>query len=351
MNPVFVLIITAAVAWVILSLVVPPIAAVCRQRGWLDQPGPRKIHATPTPRLTGVSFFIAVWAAILLIGILYPDSLMGLRPQFVPVLTGSFLILALGIIDDLYSLPGLWKLTGQVVAGMPLWLSGIGFGQLWIPFVGGTDLGMWALPVSVLWFLILVNAVNIIDGVDGLATATSGVATLTLIWITYTLHILPLAVVAAALFGALVGFWRYNRPPAKVFMGDSGSLTLGYFIAVIALLAPIKRFTALAFFVPLIAMLLPLGESAWSVVRRSAAGVNPMRGDAEHVHHVLLSSGWSPRQVVVAYAVVSVIFGVFCVAFHYFNRKVLAVILGFFVLLLGIGLAIISARKNAGVDD
>jgi UDP-GlcNAc:undecaprenyl-phosphate GlcNAc-1-phosphate transferase len=350
MTRLFVLIVTAVVAGIVLSLIVPPLATVCRKRGWLDQPGPRKIHATPTPRLTGISFFIAVWVSILLIGVLFPDSLMDLRPQFVPVLAGSFLILVLGIIDDLHSLPGLWKLTGQIVAGMPLWLSGIGFGQLWIPFVGGTDLGMWALPVSILWFLILVNAVNIIDGVDGLATATAGVATLTLIWITYTLHIFPLAVVAAALFGALAGFWRYNRPPAKVFMGDSGSLTLGYFFAVIALLAPIKRFTALAFFVPLIAMLLPLGESAWSVVRRSAAGVNPMRGDAEHVHHVLLSNGWSPRQVVATYAVVSAIFGLFCVAFHYFNRKIVAVALGFFVLLLGIGLGIISARKNAGFD-
>lgn len=331
-----------------MTVTVPPIASLCHRSGLLDRPGPRKIHSIPTPRLTGISLFIAVWGTILAVGILFPRHVAELRHQFPPILAGSIIVLALGVFDDIRSLRGPLKLAGQVLAGVPLWIAGIGFDRLWIPFVGGTDLGVLSLPVSMLWFLALVNAVNIIDGVDGLATATSGIATLSLIWVTWTLNLTPLTVVAAGVFGALVGFWRFNRPPASVFMGDSGALSLGYFIAVIALLAPIKRFTALAFFVPLIAMMLPLTESVMSFVRRSMTGVNPMRADVGHAHHMLLDIGWSPRQVVAAYAIVSGVFGAFCVAFRYYNRRILALALGFFVLSLGIALGIILARNRAG---
>ena len=100
---------------------------------------------------------------------------------------------------------------------------------------------------------------------------------------------------AAALLGGLVIFWRYNKPPAKIFMGDSGSLSLGYFFAMVALFAPIKRFTALAFFVPILALLLPLLEAALSFGRRSLSGANPLRGDVGHLHHQLIAAGWSPE--------------------------------------------------------
>ena len=335
-------------AWILVTLTVPPLRHFCHRFGLLDRPGARRIHRTPTPRLTGVSFFIAFWCVFLLISSFWPDRVADLRPHAWPILAGAVIILVLGIVDDLRPLPGYAKLTVQIVAYAPLWLSGIGFDRLWIPFIGGIDLGIWSLPVSLLWFLALVNAVNVIDGVDGLATATSGIVALTLIWITWTLNLAPLTIVGAVLFGSLAGFWRYNRPPASVFMGDSGSLSLGYVFAVIALLAPIKRFTALAFFVPLIAMLLPLAESAISVVRRTISGRNPIRADVGHLHHRLLSAGWTPGQVVAAYVIVTGIFGAFCIGFHYVNRRILTVALGFFVLLLGVALAIFLSRSRAG---
>jgi UDP-GlcNAc:undecaprenyl-phosphate GlcNAc-1-phosphate transferase len=293
--------------------------------------------------------FIAFWTVFLLIGWFWPDRVADLRPQALPIFAGAVIVLILGIVDDLRPLQGYAKLVAQMAAFAPLWLSGIGFDRLWIPFIGGLDLGLWSLPVSMLWFLTLVNAVNVIDGVDGLATATSALVALTLIWITWTLNLTSLTIVGAVLFGSLAGFWRYNRPPASVFMGDSGALFLGYVFAVIALLAPIKRFTALAFFVPLIAMLLPLAESAISVTRRVISGRNPIRADVGHLHHMLLSAGWTAGQVVAAYAIVTGICGAFCIGFHYMNRRILTVALGFFVLLLGVALAIFLRRSRAGM--
>lgn len=348
MSEVWLIIGAGIAAWLLVTVAVPPLRSFCHRSGYLDRPGARRIHTTPTPRLAGLSFFFAFWIVIVLFGWIWPDRLADVWRHGWPVFAGAVIVVGLGVFDDLRPLPAYAKLVVQIVAFTPLWLSGIGFDRLWIPFVGGIDLGLWSLPVSLIWFLVLVNAVNVIDGVDGLATATSAVVTLTLIGITWILKLEPLTIVAAVLFGALVGFWRYNRPPASVFMGDSGSLFLGYVFAVIALLAPIKRFTALAFFVPLIALLLPLGESALSVVRRTISGKNPIRADVGHLHHVLLSAGWSPGRVVAAYVTVTAIFGAFCIGFHYVNRRILALGLGFFVLLLGVALAIFLHRNRAG---
>lgn len=335
-------------AWMLVLAIVPPIRTFCHRFGYLDRPGARRIHKTPTPRLTGIAFFLAFWCVVLVAGWLWPAGLADLKQHTLAVYAGALIVVLLGIADDLRPLPGYVKLSAEIVAFVPLWLSGIGFERLWIPFIGGIDLGLLSLPVSLLWFLALVNAVNVIDGVDGLATATSAVVALTLIWITWTLKLYPLTILGAVILGMLAGFWRYNRPPASVFMGDSGALFLGYLFAVIALLAPIKRFTALAFFVPLIAMLLPLGESALSVVRRTISGRNPIRADVGHLHHMLLEAGWSHGRVAGVYAAVTAVFGAFCIGFHYVNRRLLTVALAFFVLLLGGALAIFLNRNRAG---
>lgn len=345
MSDLFLLAGSALCGWLFVTVLVPPLARLCHRFGFLDQPTPRRIHRVPTPRLTGIALFAAVWATILLAGLLVPARMKELGSHAVPIIIGAVATLLVGIADDLRPLRGSVKLGAQALIGLFLWFSGIGFGQLWIPFVGGIELGVWSLPVTMAWFLVLVNAVNIIDGVDGLATATAGIATLPLIWISMGLQLSPVWIASASLFGGLAGFWRFNHYPARVFMGDSGSLSLGYFFAVVALLAPIKRFTALAFFVPLIAMFLPLAESVISLGRRSMAGNNPMVADTGHLHHRLIARGWTANRVVASYSIVTAVFGGFCVAFRYANRRLLTVILGFFVLSLLVSLGIIFRRK------
>jgi UDP-GlcNAc:undecaprenyl-phosphate GlcNAc-1-phosphate transferase len=334
---------------VVAQLAVPPLAALCHRHGWLDQPSPRKPHPRATPRLTGIALYLAIWVPLAAATVLAPTQMTEFSGHLLALWLGSLLVLALGILDDVKPQTSVVKLSVQTVAGTLLFLSGLGFDRVWIPFVGGLPLGLFAWPVTILWFLVLANAINIIDGLDGLAVSTTAIGTLTLIWVSWTINLPPVWVGAAALLGGLVIFWRYNKPPAKVFMGDSGSLSLGYFFAMMALFAPIKRFTALAFFVPILALLLPLLEAGLSFGRRSLSGKNPLRGDVGHLHHQLLAAGWSPHRILVAYNLVAVVVGGFCVAFRYGNRRVLTLILGIFVLSLLVSLGIILRRRTLGV--
>lgn len=336
--------------WLIVTATVPPIARFCHRRGLLDLPGARKVHEKPTPRLTGVSLFLGLWGSVALLLFVYPERMTDLRTHALPVYSAATLTLLIGIWDDVHPIGGWFKLAAQVVAGIPLVIGGVGFSQVWVPFIGGVDLGWLSAPVTMVWFLVLVNAINIIDGVDGLATAVTAIATLAVIWVAWVHKLPPIWLASVALLGTLSAFWRFNRAPAKVFMGDSGSLTLGCFFAIVALLAPIKRFTALAFFVPLIALLLPLGESILSILRRSVKGGSPLQADVGHLHHMLLNAGWRPNQVVALYSVITAMFGAFCVAYGYINRRWLTLGLVFFVLLLGVGLAIILGKSQPGPD-
>lgn len=331
------------------QLCIPQISALCHRRGWLDRPSARKLHALPTPRLPGIALYLATWIPLLTAALLFPGPMRDFNDHAVVLWLGSVAILMLGVLDDLRPQTSTVKLIVQIGVASALFLSGLGFDRLWIPFVGGMPLGWWAWPVTLVWFLMLVNAVNIIDGLDGLAVSTTAIGTLTLIWVSLSVNLPPVWIGASGLLGGLLVFWRYNRPPAKVFMGDSGSLSLGYFFAMVALFAPIKRFTALAFFVPILALLIPLVESAWSITRRTMAKGNPLRGDTGHLHHQLLAAGWSHKRILIAYNSVALVVGGFCVAFRYGNRRLLAAILGIFVLSVLGGLAIILRRRDTSV--
>lgn len=347
----FVLLISVVlVGALVTQLTLPPIASLCRKRGWLDHPQPGKIHKQPTPRLTGISIYLAIWIPLLTASIFTPELMQEFNNHALVFWLGGSTILTLGVIDDLHPLSSWTKLAVQVVVGSALYWSGIGFDRLWIPFIGGVPLGILSWPVTLAWFLVVVNAVNIIDGLDGLAASTTAIGTLSLIWVSWEIQLPPVWIGAGALLGGLLIFLRYNRPPASVFLGDSGSLSIGYFFAIVALFAPIKRFTALAFFVPILALLLPLLESAFSIGRRSLAGTNPFRGDTGHLHNQLLKAGLSHRQVLLIYNLVAVVVGGFCVAFRHGNRRVLAVALGIFVLSVLGGLGIILRRRKGDMD-
>lgn len=349
-NELTLLVIALLAGALVVQLTLPPIASICHKRQWLDLPRPGKIHSRPTPRLTGIAIYLAIWIPLLVASILYPESMEEFNAHAVVLWLGGIAVLVIGIVDDFHPLTSVPKLAVQVAVGSLLYWSGIGFDRLWMPFVGGIPLGIIAWPVTLAWFLVVVNAVNIIDGLDGLAASTTAIGTISLIWVSWDIHLPPVWIGAGALLGGLLVFLRYNKPPAKVFMGDSGSLSIGYFFAMVALFAPIKRFTALAFFVPILALMLPLLESLLSIGRRSLAGSNPFRGDTGHLHNQLQRAGFSDRQILVAYNVVAVVVGVFCVAFRFGNRRVLAVLLGIFVLSLLGALGIILRRRRVDAD-
>jgi UDP-GlcNAc:undecaprenyl-phosphate GlcNAc-1-phosphate transferase len=297
-----------------------------------------------------VSIYLAIWLPLLAASILLPDAMREFNAHAAVFWIGGLAILVLGVIDDLHPLTSVPKLVVQIVVGSLFYWAGIGFDRLWIPFVGGLPLGLFAWPITVLWFLLLVNAVNIIDGIDGLAASTTAVGCISLIWVSWDIQLPPVWIGAGALLGGLIIFLRYNRPPAEVFMGDSGSLSIGYFFAMVALFAPIKRFTALAFFVPILALMLPLLESAFSVGRRSLARSNPFRGDTGHLHNQLQRAGLTDTQILLIYNGIAATVGVFCVGFRFANRRILAILLGIFVLSVLVGLGIILRRRKQDAD-
>ncbi len=350
MNEFILLICSVLSGALVVQLAVPPLARLCHTRGWLDQPRAGKIHKLPTPRLTGIAIYLSIWLPLAFASLLAPGAMREFNSHALVFWSGGVAILALGVIDDLRPLSSIPKLGVQILVATVLYWAGIGFDRLWIPFVGGLPLGYLAWPVSICWFLILVNAVNIIDGLDGLAASTTAVGAVSLIWVSWDVHLPPVWIGAGALLGGLAIFLRYNAPPARVFMGDSGSLSIGYFFAMVGLFAPIKRFTALAFFVPILALMLPVLESALSMGRRSLSGNNPFRGDTGHLHNQLQRAGFTDRQILLIYNGIAAVVGVFCVGFRFGNRRILAILLGIFVLSVLFGLGIILRRRRVDTD-
>ncbi len=345
------LILSALLGAAVTQLTIPPLAKLCWQRGWLDQPRVGKIHLKPTPRLTGTAIYLSIWIPLLVASLYVPELMREFNEHALVLWAGGIAILAIGMIDDLHPLTSLPKLTVEIIVGTMLYWSGIGFDRIWIPFVGGMSLGPLAWPVTLLWFIVVVNAVNIIDGLDGLAASTTAIGAISLIWVSWEIRLPPVWLGAGALLGGLLIFLRYNWPPAKVFMGDSGSLSIGYFFAMVALFAPIKRFTALAFFVPILALLLPVLESIFSIGRRSIRGANPLRGDTGHLHNQLLRAGITQKKVLLIYNFVAVAVGGFCIAFRHGNRRILILALGIFVLSVLGGLGIILRRRKTDADE
>lgn len=278
-----------------LSLVLTPaVAFVCRKKGLFDQPGPRKIHTRPTPRLGGISIFISFWGALSAY-FLWNGSFPG---ELFFVLGGSLVVFSIGLFDDLHSSDWRLKILVQILGGAILIAGGLAVKVLYVPFVGAWELGFWSLPVTFLWVVVLTNGINLIDGLDGLAAGVSLIVALTLFFAGHFLQIPLLTLFALSLAGALAGFLPFNYFPARIFMGDSGSLTIGFLFASLGLMFPIKGFAATALFIPLLTLGVPLAEAASTIFRRLKSGRAWHAADQEHLFHRLLGLGLSAKVTV-----------------------------------------------------
>lgn len=277
------------------SLALTPLVVYwCKKKGLYDQPGPRKIHTRPIPRLGGISIFAAFWtgmASVFLLNGVIPTELFF-------VFLGSLIIFAIGLFDDLRTSDWRLKLLVQILGGAVLVAGGMAVRVLYVPFVGEWNLGFSSLPVTLLWVIILTNSINLIDGLDGLAAGVSLIVALTLFLAGHFLELPLLAVFALSLAGASAGFLPFNYFPARIFMGDSGSLTLGFLFASLGLLFPIKGFAATALFIPLLTLGVPLAEAGTTFIRRLKSGQAWHAADQEHLFHRLLELGLSHKVTV-----------------------------------------------------
>jgi UDP-GlcNAc:undecaprenyl-phosphate GlcNAc-1-phosphate transferase len=250
------------------------------------------VEHKPVPRLGGVAVCVATTLGVAAVAPLAAATGFPLANPlsfFGGVLAASWLLFGAGVLDDLHDLPPRVKLLAQVAAALLAWQFGFRIEHL--TFGGTVDLGALSLPVTVFWIVGVTNAINLIDGLDGLATGIALVALATMLAVSAKLGNWQVALVCAALAGALAGFLRYNLRPARIFLGDSGSLFVGFMLAVLSVHGSTKSTTAVLTVIPLLVLALPLLDTALAIVRRWLRGTPIWGADERHLHHRLLAIG------------------------------------------------------------
>ena len=286
---------TAAAAAAVALAATPVVIAMARRAAAFDHPGARRIHREPVPTLGGLALVIAVlgvaWLARLLPG---PAAALDARP-LLGLTLAAIPIVALGVVDDLRGLGPWTKLAIQACAALILVQFGYGVPVLTNPLRGSFESGVFNVPLTVLWVLVVTNAINLIDGLDGLAAGAVLIASVTLWWAGRTHSDLYVMFISALLIGATFGFLFFNFPPARIFMGDTGSHFLGLTLAAVSLLENRKGTAAVTLLLPLMALAVPIVDGAVSFLRRLVRGKPVFHADVGHIHHRLLRLGLSPR--------------------------------------------------------
>ena len=288
---------TFAVACVVGLVVTPIVRHYAHRLELLDRPGGRKVHQVPVPRLGGVAMTLAfaagvafaIWAASEL------GSAAFLRLSLAPAILGGVgLLLVVGVVDDIRGMPAFAKLAGQVAVALLAAVMGLRLDRLVFPG-GAVELGPFAIPLTVAWIVGVMNAVNLIDGLDGLAAAVA----LTVLGAFGLLAVVdgvdPTQPIIAATVGAAVGFLAYNLHPATIIMGDTGSMFLGFVVAAVGISLTQDAVHPVHPWVPIVALGVPIVDTAWAIVRRTARGEPFFVADSGHVHHQLLRRGLSHR--------------------------------------------------------
>ena len=291
-----------AIAAVLSYFFTPPVKNFAHKVGAIDVPkDARRRHKKPIPRLGGLAIYGGFLCSILIFGQLDETMLC--------VLLGAAIIVALGIFDDVLALGAKLKFVVQIVAAaIPVCIGDLQIGLFTnlnplsdTPFV---HLGILAVPVTIIWIVGITNAVNLIDGLDGLAVGVSSIAAITMLAVALLTGNMPIAITMAALAGACIGFMPYNLNPAKIFMGDTGSTFLGYMLATVSIMGLFKFYAVISFAVPFLILGLPIFDTANAIIRRVAAGRSPMSPDRGHVHHKLIDMGFNQKQAVaILYAI------------------------------------------------
>ncbi len=300
------MLIAAIVALVAALIAVPWVCHWTLAKGLSDAPGDRKIHQMPVSRLGGIGIFIGLVAgfgSLLLISWHYPhgNGLAG-------ILAGTALMFTVGVIDDLVCLPPMVKLLGQMIAASVAWVFGVQVTALDLPQSQLLMLHGLSYPVTLVWLLALSNALNFIDGVDGLAGGVTFFSALTLVVVSGFTGQWVSGAMAGILAGAVMGFLCYNLPPARLFMGDSGALTCGFLLGAIAVTGVLKKPVAVML-LPMVILSVPLLDITFSTFRRLLKFKNPFKADADHLHHRLLRTGMSHRRVIAVFYVICIVSG------------------------------------------
>jgi len=323
-------------------LLTPVVRSLAIKIKAFDLPGERKIHTRPIPRLGGFSIFIA-FHVILLASLQFaffhypPDFLGGIH--FGGILLASALVLGLGAVDDFRRMPPGVKFLFQILAGLIAALTICKIEAISLPF-GTFELGVFAVPATVFWVVAITNAINLLDGLDGLAAGTSLIVCIAIFGTALLGQNISIAILSVILAGSILGFLKYNFHPASIFLGDSGAYFLGFIISIFSIMSGQKGTTALAILVPIIALGLPIIDTILSMFRRFLTSLHIMevdrernvvkfffidgwsmfRADQNHIHHKLLQMGFTHRKAVLLLYAISLILGILALSSVYYKN-------------------------------
>jgi UDP-GlcNAc:undecaprenyl-phosphate GlcNAc-1-phosphate transferase len=323
------------------TLLTTPIASkIAWKVDAIDYPEKRRINTTPIPRMGGIAVFLGLLVALLLqiFGYRYlgwPFSIMPPRSRAIsyPLLGVAILtIFVTGLLDDKYSLKPHQKLLGQVLAATLAAASGLVIGNIVSPVTGDfIELGIWTYPITAIYLVAYVNIFNLIDGLDGLASGIAVIASFTMFIIAFGGGRFDAAGLSIALAGACLGFLKYNFHPATIFLGDSGSMLIGFVLGTISLLNVTRIAGLTTIIVPLVIAGIPIIDTFSAIIRRIRAHVSIGQADRGHIHHRLIAEGFDQKQaVLLMYAWTSVL----CIGSYVMTQVMLWPRIGIFFLLL-----------------
>jgi UDP-GlcNAc:undecaprenyl-phosphate GlcNAc-1-phosphate transferase len=337
--------VSAATAW----LVTPLVIRLGVRWGAVDLPGPRKVHVVPIPRIGGVSVFLAFFA-----GLIYGAFASGFLPTnfltrgwyWGSLAAAAAAIFAMGLFDDARGLTFRWKFAIQILTASTVWAFGFRIENLALPFgLGVLELGPFSIVATVLWIVAVTNALNLIDGLDGLAAGLALISTVAVAVIAFYRNQVAVTAAAVALVGSLIGFLPFNFSPARVLLGDSGSMLLGFVLAVLSIHAGQKGTTAVAVLAPILVIGVPLMDTSLAVLRRlHRLGSSRDRGegrvmhffrhvtvvfhaDREHLHHRLIDLGLSQRSAVMTMYVFAIVTALAALSLSLVHGRALALLL------------------------
>ncbi len=329
---------TGIVAFVIAIIMTPLIRKIALKYGVYAWPNHRTIHHNIVPKLGGVAIFAAYLAGFVLIMLLAGQQFETLVREGIIFLIGGSLILIVGIYDDMKGIHYYQKLVMQTIAALFVILFGYKISVIINPLGGIISLGIFSVPFTLLWIVGITNAINLIDGLDGLAAGISLGAAAVIIAISLWFGNIASAFPAVILAGALLAFLFFNFNPAKIFLGDSGSLFIGFMLACFSINGTFRTGSAVALLIPMIVLGIPITDTILAFIRRLRKGVHPFVADREHTHHRLLNLGLSHKQVVILMNAISYLWGVIAFIIHTSHSRYSLLLLSFVFLSIVIGL-------------
>ncbi|WP_239256933.1 MraY family glycosyltransferase [Listeria ilorinensis] len=268
-----------------------------------DKPDKRRVNIKPIPSLGGLAIYISFTIGLFMLPI--DKSLV------VPLFVSGTIMMLTGLIDDIFEMKARFKLIGQLLAAIVIVLfGGIEITFINLPFGGDIHFGVFSIPLTIIWIVAITNAVNLIDGLDGLAAGVSTIALLTIMCMAFIMQDPVVIMLAMVLIAATLGFLPYNFHPAKIFMGDTGALFLGFVISVLSLMG-FKNVTFISLIVPILILGVPIADTLFAIIRRIVTKQPIAMADKFHMHHCLMNLGFTHRQTVILIYAISALFSLF----------------------------------------